>query len=149
MQKLLRTKKYNSGARPSGWKMNETSFLKDHGGAIPGNVLLFSNTHNDADYRAWCDAIGVDLHPARMPKTMAQFFVDLLTEPGELVIDCFGGSNTVGAVAEASGRSWLSIERDSNYLRSSLGRFQERGSGLVATNEPYASTLRAYRGPTR
>ena len=55
MEKLLRTQKYNSGARPSGWVMNETSFLTDHGGAIPGNVLTFPNTSDDSDYRAGAD----------------------------------------------------------------------------------------------
>ena len=65
MEKLLKTKKYNSGPRPSGWSMNETSFLQNNGGAIPGNVLLFSNTQNDRDYRTWCRTVGVEQHPAR------------------------------------------------------------------------------------
>jgi site-specific DNA-methyltransferase (cytosine-N4-specific) len=137
MEKLLRTKKYNSGERPSGWRMNETSFLKDHGGAIPGNVLLFSNTNNDSSYRAWCQDIGVTPHPARMPKTLAQFFIDFLTKPGDLVIDIFAGSNTTGYIAEASGRQWLAVERDPNYLLSSLGRFASHHSTLIAQNAPY------------
>jgi len=147
MEKLLRTQRYNSGARPSGWVMNETSFLTDHGGAIPGNVLTIPNTSDDPAYRAWCKLIGQDPHPARMPRALAQFFVDFLTEPGELVIDCFAGSNTVGSVAEASGRRWLAVERDPEYLLASLGRFQGVRSDIAAPNEPYAITQRTFRLP--
>jgi RHS repeat-associated protein len=41
MQDLLRTQSYNSGKRPSGHKIGETSFLTDNGGAIPSSVLKF------------------------------------------------------------------------------------------------------------
>ena len=145
MEKLLRTQKYNSGARPSGWVMNETSFLTDHGGAIPGNVLTFPNTSDDSDYRDWCRLIGQDPHPARMPRALAQFFVDFLTDPGDLVVDCFAGSNTVRSVAEAAGRRWLAVERDPEYLVASLGRFQNVRRQVATPNEPYATTHRAFR----
>lgn len=145
MEKLLKSKKYNSGRRPSGWEMNETSFLTNHGGAIPANVLLFANTHDDPAYRDWCNLIGVEPHPARMPRSMAQFFIDFLTEPDDLVVDCFGGSNTVGATAESLGRQWLVTERDADYLRGSLGRFQGKRSLVKVFNEPYATTQRKNR----
>lgn len=149
MKKLLKTGKYNSGVRPSGWRMNETSFLEDHGGAIPSNVLQFSNTNNDIDYRKWCHHLGIEQHPARMPRSMAQFFIDFLTEPGDLVIDIFGGSNTTGAVAEAADRRWLTIERDPNYLRTSMGRFGSTYGQVTAHNEPYAATKRQLRAFVR
>jgi DNA modification methylase len=39
MKKLLARKSYNDGARPSGHHISATSFLTDHGGAIPHNAL--------------------------------------------------------------------------------------------------------------
>jgi len=39
MRKLLKRGTYNPGARPSEHHIGETSFLRDHGGAIPPNVL--------------------------------------------------------------------------------------------------------------
>ena len=44
MKQLLKRQTYNAGERPSGHRVNAESFLKDHGGAIPSNVLSFSNT---------------------------------------------------------------------------------------------------------
>ena len=37
----------------------------------------------------------------------------------------FAGSNVTGAVAESLGRRWLSIDVDDDYLRGSLGRFED------------------------
>ena len=36
MQRLLKTGKYNSGLRPSGWNISEV-WARDNGGAIPSN----------------------------------------------------------------------------------------------------------------
>lgn len=145
MKRLLKTGKYNSGTRPSGWHMNETSFLEDHGGAIPSNVLQISNTNNDTEYRNWCKTLEIPQHPARMPRSMAEFFINFLTDPGDLVIDIFGGSNTTGSAAESSGRRWLTIEKDRDYLRSSMGRFKEISQQIQVHNEPYVETKRSLR----
>jgi DNA modification methylase len=123
MRTLLKTKKYNAGRRPSEYEINETSFLKDNGGAIPSNVLTFSNTGAADAYQTYCRARGLDPHPARMPKALAEFFINFLTTPGDLVLDPFSGSNTTGYVAESLGRRWLAIEPQGAYVAGSLGRF--------------------------
>ncbi len=64
-------------------------------------------------------------HPARMPSGLAEFFINFLTDPGDLVLDPFAGSNTTGSVAERLGRRWLSIESVLDYARGSRGRFPE------------------------
>jgi DNA modification methylase len=124
MQKLLKTQKYNHGPRPSQHTVGETSFLTDHGGAIPSNVLTFSNTASDDPYQLYCRAKKLTPHPARMPGELAMFFIRFLTEPGDLVLDPFGGSNTTGAAAEELQRFWLSIEASEDFIESSRGRFQ-------------------------
>ena len=48
----------------------------------------------------------------------------MLTEPDDLVVDPFAGSNVTGAVAESLGRKWLSIDIDDEYLRGSMARFE-------------------------
>ncbi len=52
------------------------------------------------------------------------FFVQFLTDPGDLVMDPFAGSNTTGAVAEEHGRRWLAVEADPTYAQSSQVRFE-------------------------
>lgn len=54
MTELLDRGSYNHGKRDSGFTIGETSFLKDNGGAIPPNVLTFSNTRSNDAYRSFC-----------------------------------------------------------------------------------------------
>lgn len=61
-----------------------------------------------------------------MPMDLAKFFIKFLTEPGDIVLDPFGGSNTTGAAAEELERYWISIEAANEYIRSSRGRFDGR-----------------------
>ena len=52
----------------------------------------------------------------------------MLTEPGDLVVDIFGGSNTTGWVAEAEGRRWMVFEALPEYVAASSFRFFDRGA---------------------
>jgi len=138
MQKLLNRGSYNAGRRPSGHVISPTGFLTNHGGAIapsvlelgddsrlPEAVLKYSNTAWDAGYRSYCQARGLPSHPARMQGSLASFFIHLLTEERDIVLDPFGGSNTTGAVAEALRRRWLTVEENSVYAEGSKGRFEQ------------------------
>lgn len=123
MRKLLDRGTYNAGGRPSQHDIGQTSFLTDHGGAIPPNVLTISNTNSNDAYRRYCKDRGLRLHPARMPTHLAEFFIRFLTDEHDLVLDPFAGSNTTGAAAEALGRSWLTVEPETEYIAGSRGRF--------------------------
>jgi len=126
MKKLLRTKKYNAGKRPSEHKIGKESFLKNHNGAIPSNVLIGPNTKSTGDYYKYCHRYNLPMHPARMPPFIAEFFISLLTTKGDLVLDPFGGSNTTGYTAENLGRKWVTVETDLKYVKGSKGRFPRR-----------------------
>lgn len=126
MKTLLRTKKYNSGKRPSEHHIGTTSFLKKNKGAIPSNVLISSNTHTNTKYQRYCKKKKLTPHPARMPIDIPKFFINFLTSRNELVWDPFGGSNTTGEAAESLNRRWISIEPDENYIKGSKGRFLKR-----------------------
>lgn len=123
MEKLLRTGEYNGGRRPSQHHIGATSFLTDNGGAIPPNVLTFSNTVSTDPYRRYCHENGLRLHPARMPAGLAEFFIRFLTAPNDVVLDPFAGSNTTGAVAEGLRRRWIAIEPKPDYVAGSRARF--------------------------
>lgn len=123
MKKLIKNGKYNSGKRPSEYDIGEESFLNDNGGAIPSNVIIASNTTSKDQYIKYCKEHELEIHPARMPKEIPQFFIKLLTDDNDIVLDPFAGSNTTGYVAESHKRRWLSIEINQEYVRSSIGRF--------------------------
>ncbi len=123
MEKLLERQSYNGGERPSGHRVNSESFKHDHGGAIPPNVLSFSNTQAYDSYQDHCRERGITPHPARMPAGLAEFFIEFLTDPGDIVLDPFAGSNLTGSVAERLGRRWVSVEPIAEYIEGSRGRF--------------------------
>lgn len=124
MKRLLKTGRYNSGKRPSGHDVNPESFAKDHGGAIPSNVLSFTNTRARDPYQDYCRRHNFTLHPARMPNELAEFFIKFLTDPDDIVFDPFAGSNVTGSVAENLDRQWISVEPMHEYIRGSRGRFR-------------------------
>ncbi len=123
MQRLLETGTYNRGRRPSGHVVSE-GFTKDRGGAIQPNLLVVSNTGNDAAYRDAVEADDLPVHPARFPEDVPRPFIEMLTDPGDLVLDPFAGSNVTGKVAEALGRRWVSIDTNAEYVAGSKHRFK-------------------------
>jgi site-specific DNA-methyltransferase (cytosine-N4-specific) len=132
MKRLIETGTYNRGRRPSGHVVRE-GFTKDRGGSIPPNLLAVSNTGNDTDYVAASKKLGVKPHPARFAPDVPRFFIEMLTDPGDLVIDPFAGSNVTGQVAEQLGRTWLAVELDRGYLEGSKVRFESLQAELPAT----------------
>jgi site-specific DNA-methyltransferase (cytosine-N4-specific) len=131
MKKLVKDQKYNAGTRPSEHVINDKSFLKQNEGSIPSNVLICSNTSSISSYQDYCKAHQIQMHPARMPKEIPEFFVRMLTNEGDLVLDPFGGSNTTGMIAEQLGRNWLSTELNLDYIKGSKGRFND---GSIISN---------------
>ena len=113
---------YSPKKRPSGHDIS-TRFREDRGGAIPSNLLQFPNTESNSQYLRLCKAVGVSPHPARFPEKLPAFFIAFLTEPGDIVLDIFAGSNVSGAAAERSGRRWIAFEREHSYLAASAFRF--------------------------
>jgi site-specific DNA-methyltransferase (cytosine-N4-specific) len=131
MRKLLDRGIYNAGRRPSQHNIGEESFLRNNGGAIPSNVLTFSNTANNDDYLTYCNRHEMETHPARMPIGLADFFIRFLTSPRNLVLDPFAGSNVTGAAAEALKRRWVAVEAKREYIIGSRGRFQGEATGVT------------------
>jgi site-specific DNA-methyltransferase (cytosine-N4-specific) len=126
MQKLMEdpAKYYKPKKRPSGHDIG-SSFGKDNGGAIPSNLLSMPNSESNSNYLRLCKALNVDGHPARFPADLPAFFIRMLTNEGDLVLDIFGGSNTTGYSAEALNRRWITFEVDPHYLAVSVFRFLE------------------------
>jgi DNA modification methylase len=122
--------------RPSGHVIRE-SFDKIHaGGAIPANVTeaefdtpesmmkMGNNAANDL-YTQRCKEEGIKIHPARFPALLPKFFIKLLTDPNDMVLDPFAGSLTAAAVSEQLDRRWLAGEAVEEYLKAGTFRFQE------------------------
>jgi len=128
MKKLLKAPDefYSPAKRPSGHDIG-VGFGKDNGGAIPSNLLQISNSESNGTYLSGCKMLGIKVHPARFPAKLPEFFIKMLTDPGDLVVDIFGGSNTTGSVADGLDRQWLSFDLDIGYVAASVLRFMSSG----------------------
>lgn len=124
MKKLIENKErfYVPKKRPSGHDISY-GFGLDNGGAIPPNLLQIPNTESNSQYLKYCKLLNTEGHPARFPSKLPEFFIKFLTDPGDLVLDIFAGSNTTGWVAEQLNRNWLAFEIDHDYLAKSIFRF--------------------------
>ncbi|WP_442935922.1 DNA methyltransferase [Nostoc sp.] len=73
----------------------------DNGGAIPSNLLQIPNSKSNSRYNIKLfKVVDIPSHPARFSQQISLFFMNFLTEPGDIVIDIFAGSNTTDATAK-------------------------------------------------
>ncbi len=121
MKELLKNG-YQAKTRPSGHVISE-KFSKDNGGSVPPNLLAIANTESNGKYQDFCRKSGLDIHPARFPALLPEYFIRMLTDKNDLVFDPFGGSCVTGMVSEALGRRWVCTELNSAYLAGAKSRF--------------------------
>ena len=129
----LNARKVRETTRPSGHVIRAGFDKIEAGGSIPPNVIeeepipedvikVGNNAAND-QYTKRCKEAGIKIHPARFPAALPEFFINFLTEPGDVVVDPFAGSNTTGAVAERLDRKWIAMDLSEDYLEASKFRF--------------------------
>ncbi len=121
MRDLL-AKGYRAKKRPSGHDISK-KFGVDNGAAIPPNLIAIPNTESNSFYLRYCEERGFKPHPARYPAELPEYFIRMLTERGDLVIDPFAGSCVTGEVCERTGRRWTCIELVRDYCEAASGRF--------------------------
>ncbi|GIK41405.1 MAG: methyltransferase [Chloroflexota bacterium] len=137
---------YSPKKRPSGHDIG-ANFGKDNGGSIPSNMLSISNTDSNSTYLRLCKEFKLEQHPARFPEELPRFFIKMLTQPEDLVVDIFAGSNTTGSVAESLQRKWMAFDSNYEYLKTSVLRFleelemQEVRDIVEKLTDPYANIV--------
>ncbi len=94
--------------------------------AIPPNLLAVAHTESNSAYIRYCTEHGLKPHPARYPVDIPAFFIRMLTDVNDLVVDPFAGSCVTGEAAERMQRRWICCEIVEEYLDGALGRFQPK-----------------------
>lgn len=136
MQRLMK-RGLKQTRRPSGHLIKD-SWTEDQGGSIPGNLfksdagdtlaaenlIECGNNESNSEYIRCMKELGRKIHPARFPASLPRFFISFLTDPEDLVLDPFAGSNTTGSVAQELGRKWISVEMSREYAEDSAFRFE-------------------------
>ncbi len=121
MKSLLKNG-YTPKLRPSGHDISD-KFGKDNGGSVPPNLLALANTESNGAYQDYCRANSLPVHPARFPSGIPEYFIRMLTNEGDLVLDPFAGSCVTGEVAESLNRKWICCELSEEYLKGARARF--------------------------
>ncbi len=122
MESLLETG-YKPSKRPSGHDISAN--FNNNNAAIPPNLLAVPNTESNSRYLRYCKERGLKQHPARFPSDVPEFFIRMLSDPDDMVLDPFAGSCVTGEVADRLKRRWLCCDRSKEYLKGALGRFPE------------------------
>jgi site-specific DNA-methyltransferase (cytosine-N4-specific) len=115
---------YKAKKRPSGHDISE-KFSTNNGAAIPPNLIAIPNTESNSFYIRYCQEHGLPVHPARYPAELPEYFIRMLTDRDDMVVDPFGGSCVTGEVCERLERQWQCIELSEEYLKGASGRFEQ------------------------
>ncbi len=75
-----------------------------------------------------------DLHPTMKPVELMERSIRNSSRPGDIVLDCFGGSGSTLIAAEKSGRRCFTMELDPKYCDVIIRRWQEF-TGLKVASE--------------
>ena len=67
---------------------------------------------------------GETLHPTQKPEAVIRHLMDLITLPGDLVLDGFMGTGTTGKVARDTGRRFIGIEQDPGFFAAAKARVE-------------------------
>lgn len=136
---------YRAKRRPSGHNISR-KFSHNNGAAIPSNLIAVSNTESNTQYLEYCKFNNIKPHPARFPAELPEFFIRMLTDKGDFVIDPFAGSCVTGEVCERLGRKWACVELREEYLAGARGRFALR-EGQTASPQAGKSGMAHYQVP--
>lgn len=87
-------------------------FLSDVEALVPSTLLLHSEVGHSQEGKREVMALFPDVRTFDTPKPerLIEHVVTIGSLPGDIVLDCFGGSGTTAAVAHKMGRGWVTAE---------------------------------------
>ena len=87
------------------------TYLKDVGARVPDTLWSVKDVGGNRQSKAEMKAIfGVDAFTTPKPERLLERVIHISSNPGDIVLDCFGGSGTTAAVAHKMGRRWVTAE---------------------------------------
>lgn len=115
---------YRARRRASAWNDRGYSDQRDHetvneGVRYPTTVLRIANPRIR------------DGHPTQKPVQLFEYLIRTYTDPGEVVLDNVIGSGTTAVAAVRSGRHFIGMERDAEWLE----RSRQRAAAALASPE--------------
>jgi len=99
--------------------------------------LLSNNLHQEG---------GVKFPKSKKPEALIKRCLELVTKPGDLVLDSFAGSGTTGAVAHKMGRRWIMVELGEHAATHIVPRMKSVVDGTDASGVTKAVNWRGGGG---
>lgn len=85
---------------------------------IPGEITNINKTSHKND------------HPCPRALTHVEFIISIFSNPGEIVIDPFGGSGTTAVACEKLNRRWIIIEIEDKHCKNAKQRIENENNKL-------------------
>jgi adenine-specific DNA-methyltransferase len=110
-------------------------FLDEVDGAVPRTLWRHADVGSNRTSKNEMRALfpGEASFATPKPEALIRRIVQIATEPGDLVLDCYGGSGTTAAVAHKMGRRWVTSEWSAQTVQTfTLPRLER----VVAGDDP-------------
>lgn len=110
-------------------------FLSEVRGRVPQTLWPYSEVGHNQTGKNEIQSLFPAVTPFATPKAEAliERIISIATNPGDIVLDCFGGSGTTAAVAHKMRRSWLTVEREAHTVERFIHPRLEK---VVAGTDP-------------
>jgi hypothetical protein len=104
------------------------------------SINIYNKNEQDAElcipnYVTFASKAGNRLHPTEKPVALLSYLLELFSHPGEIVLDPFAGSASLGEAAISTGRKSILIERDQEFFEKGQIRlsniYQSRANQLL------------------
>ena len=110
-------------------------FLDEVDGAVPRTLWRHADVGSNRTSKNEMRALfpGEASFATPKPEALIRRIVQIATEPGDVVLDCYGGSGTTAAVAHKMGRRWVTSEWSAQTVQTfTLPRLER----VVAGDDP-------------
>lgn len=100
-----------------------------HAGKVPEDWWTDVETLNHSDK----ERTG---YPSQKPERLIERILSAVTRPDDKIADWFAGSGTTAAVAQRLGRSFITVDRESQAVAVCVRRLTTQGKALAAAGSP-------------
>jgi site-specific DNA-methyltransferase (adenine-specific) len=117
IRKKVKVRKGNMKTNEYGQQAQDFSYREIPDLIRPDNVFRFATAGASRD--------NIIKHPAPFNKELPAYFINLLTDKGDLVIDPFSGIATTGMACKELNRNYIGYELNEKYVEFSIDRLKK------------------------
>ena len=133
LEQEIRKALANLGARPTPERIEEIvkrTILEATNAAAKRSVNIYKSGRDSAElcvpnYVTFNSKAGGRLHPTEKPVSLLRYLTELLSNPGEWVLDPFAGSASMGETALSTNRRAILVEKESDFYGKGTKRLEE------------------------